>query len=372
VRRPHNNWLLLVGPLLATVFFLIDVNVELGVATGMLYVFLVLITLPRRAQKHTFAAATTGVVLVFVGWYLSPEGGDWFKVMANRVLSIGAILGTALAIALKHEADRALEREQAKRSAVEQELVEQAATLRLGEMATVVAAEVKNPMTGILGALQVLGRRLPEAADEQRVLRLIADRVRALVDWTDELLGYARPAPPALGPVSAMDLATRAVARLRTAEEYASLGMEVDASRDVVLSADGELLERALLHLLRNAAEATKGQGNVRIQVIAERAGWAEVVVLDDGPGLPETLRGEGRRPFIDDDGSGHGLGLPTVERTVVAHGGTLTLECPDSGGTRVSMLLPLYVGEPAAEPSDWTSAPDARTEATVQQREAP
>lgn len=336
-----NRWLFIVGPALAGLCLLLDLLTEQGVAVGVMYVLPVLVTLPRNAQRHTFWAALSAVILIFVGWDLSPEIGESGMAAANRMIAIAAVLSAALAIALKHRADGELDVERERRHRVEQELAERRASAQLGEMATVVANEIKNPMTGILGALQVLGRRLPSESSDIGVIDRITARVRALVSWTDELLGYAAPAPARLATIRAERVLRRSIERLRSADPASEIEIELLGSADMALKADPDLLERALVHLLRNAVEATTGQGRVTVQILLERPGWAEILVTDDGPGFPEELLDDHLRPFISDSGLGVGLGLPTVERTVVAHGGRMTVELPAEGGTRVRLLLP-------------------------------
>jgi signal transduction histidine kinase len=80
-------------------------------------------------------------------------------------------------------------------------LREQAALARLGEMAAVVAHEVKNPLAGIRGSLQVIGGRMPEASRDRAVLRDIVDRIDSLNNIVQDLLVFARPREPKLAPV---------------------------------------------------------------------------------------------------------------------------------------------------------------------------
>ena len=88
-------------------------------------------------------------------------------------------------------------------------LREQAALARLGEMAAVVAHEVKNPLAGIRGALQVIGGRMPETSRDRAVLGDIVDRIDSLNDIVQDLLVFARPRDPSLAPVALVNLLER-------------------------------------------------------------------------------------------------------------------------------------------------------------------
>ena len=118
--------------------------------------------------------------------------------------------------------------------------------------------------------------------------------------------------------------------------------MQVEiADTEVSLEADEEMLQGVFLNLLLNAAQATKGRGTVRVEAHAE-SDEARVVVEDDGPGIPPDVREKLFEPFFTTRHRGTGLGLPIVKRDIEAHGGSVVLECPPEGGTRVTVTLPL------------------------------
>jgi signal transduction histidine kinase len=73
----------------------------------------------------------------------------------------------------------------------------------------------------------------------------------------------------------------------------------------------------------------------------SRKDGWAMIQVRDTGPGIPAEIRDQVFEPFFTTKARGGGLGLPIARRTAELHGGTLTLECPTSGGTIVTMSLP-------------------------------
>src|SRR5205823_3603898 len=89
---------------------------------------------------------------------------------------------------------------------MEQQLREQSALTRLGEMAAVVAHEVKNPLTGIRGAIQVIGGRLPSGSKDVQIIGDIVARIDALNDLMKDLLLFARPPQPRVAPVDVLSL----------------------------------------------------------------------------------------------------------------------------------------------------------------------
>jgi len=219
-------------------------------------------------------------------------------------------------------------------------LREQAALARLGEMAAVVAHEVKNPLAGIRGALQVIGGRMPDTSRDKTIVGDIVSRLDALNAIVHDLLVFARPRDPQLGPVPLADLLESTIALLRRDPAFA--GVEVAVSGDnPVVQADSEQLKTVFQNLVLNAAQATDGSGRVTVS-IARDTQTASVAIADSGPGIPLDVRDRIFEPFFTTKHRGTGLGLPTARRVVERHRGTLDVECPPSGGTLVTVTLPL------------------------------
>jgi PAS domain S-box-containing protein len=225
-------------------------------------------------------------------------------------------------------------------------LREQAALARLGEMAAVVAHEVKNPLAGIRGSLQVIGGRMPGESRDRTVLRDIVDRLDSLNNIVDDLLVFARPREPKFAPVVLHDLLRSTAALLKKDPAHAATHLDV-ADTHVVVRADPEQLQLVIVNLLLNAAQATHDQGHVRVDVSTIDA-VCRIAISDNGPGIPEEVRERIFEPFFTTKHRGTGLGLPTAKRVIERHGGSIDIQCPPTGGTVVTVSLPL---EPKAQP---------------------
>lgn len=222
----------------------------------------------------------------------------------------------------------------------EEKLREQAALARLGEMAAVVAHEVKNPLAAIKGALQIIGGRMPEAGRDRAIVGDIIARVDSLNDIVQDLLIFARPREPQLAPVGLVDLLRSTAILVRRDPAYANLAIDVLGNSPVV-QADVEQLRTVFLNLLLNAAQAAGTNGHIRVQIDADDLS-ATVAISDDGPGIPEAVRSKIFEPFFTTRHRGTGLGLPTARRFVERHHGTMDVESPPAGGTVVTVRLPV------------------------------
>ena len=221
----------------------------------------------------------------------------------------------------------------------EERLREQAALARLGEMAAVVAHEVKNPLAGIRGALQVIGGRMNETSREKAIIGDIVARLDSLNEIVQDLLVFARPREPKLARVPLAEVLEGTAALLRRDAAHAGVDVQITGERPTIV-ADAEQLQIAFLNLLLNAAHAAAG-GTVRIHIV-QRDGTCAVTIADQGPGIPAEVRDRIFEPFFTTKHRGTGLGLPTAKRVIERHHGTIVLECPPGGGTVVRVELPV------------------------------
>jgi PAS domain S-box-containing protein len=231
----------------------------------------------------------------------------------------------------------------------EERLREQSALARLGEMAAVVAHEVRNPLAGIRGALQVISTRFPAGATEVRIMGDVVARIDSLSGTLDDLLMFARPREPKMVPLAVDAFLADVATWLKQDKSMGNVQVDVDAA-GAVICADSEQLRLVLTNLLLNAAQAMECRGRIRLSAHVEGR-RCEMIVHDSGPGMPEEVRARAFEPFYTTKTRGTGLGLPTVKRIVEAHHGTIAVECPDSGGTLVRILLPASAADGGTSP---------------------
>lgn len=226
------------------------------------------------------------------------------------------------------------------RVALETRLREQQALAHLGEMAAVIAHEVKNPLAGIRGAVQVIGGRLPADSMDRQMMKEIVARIDSLDAMMKDLLLFARPPKPKRLPVDVVPLVQATAELLKRDEEAKQLEIDVRGAAPPV-AADPEMLKMVVQNLLINSMHAMQGRG--RIQVAVEKQDpWLRIAVADDGPGIPPDVRDKIFIPFFTTKARGTGLGLPTAKRFVEAHDGQITIDTPPTGGTTVTVELPL------------------------------
>jgi two-component system, LuxR family, sensor kinase FixL len=225
------------------------------------------------------------------------------------------------------------------RARVEEQLREQTALARLGEMAAVIAHEVKNPLAGVRGAIQVIGTRLPPAGKDAAIVKEIITRIDALNDLMKDLLLFARPPQPKPSPVS-LSLLVTTIADLLTGDPaFKGIRVQIDGSAPLV-EADADLLKIVFENLLVNGAQAMQGHGTIHVSLTGSDEA-CHIGFTDSGPGIPADVREKIFTPFFTTKARGTGLGLPTAKRLVEAHHGHISLASPADGGTTVTIHLP-------------------------------
>jgi two-component system sensor kinase FixL len=227
-----------------------------------------------------------------------------------------------------------------RRTELEEQLREATALARLGEMAAVIAHEVKNPLAAVRGAVQVIGSRLPAKTSDAAIVTEVLARIDGLNDLIQDLLVFARPPAPKPQRVDLQALLGSVIALLKRDPALADLDISVAGEVPHAL-ADPNLMKIVLQNLLINAAQAQQGRGRVRVALgRAER--FNAIEIADSGPGIPAEIRAALFRPFKTTKARGTGLGMATAKRLIESQDGQIAVECPEAGGTRITLTIPV------------------------------
>jgi PAS domain S-box-containing protein len=222
---------------------------------------------------------------------------------------------------------------------IEEQLREQTSLARLGEMAAVIAHEVKNPLAGVRGAIQVIGTRLPEGGKDAAMVKEIVSRIDTLNELMKDLLLFARPPQPKPAPIDVATLVATTADLLGSDPALKEVHVTVVGTAPRIM-ADPDLLKIVFVNLLVNGAHAMRGRGTIRVSLTSV-ADACQIAFADEGPGIPLEVRERIFTPFFTTKSRGSGLGLPTAKRLIDAHRGNITIACPPQGGTIVTVELP-------------------------------
>jgi signal transduction histidine kinase len=230
---------------------------------------------------------------------------------------------------------------------LERELAERERLALVGQMAASISHNLKNPLGSMKTILQLQLENPELPASMKQETQMVLDEINRLSAKLNQLLQFSRPglkAGRAAGRCSIEGVAEDVVGVLRHEAESRGIRLElVSSGQKNEVAASGVVANDILSNLVLNALEAVSKGGHVRL-LLEGKDGNCRASVEDDGPGIPEAVRGKILQPFFTTKARGTGLGLAIVARRMEEIGGELSVESPirEERGSRFSVLLPL------------------------------
>src|SRR5215475_10917665 len=212
----------------------------------------------------------------------------------------------------------------------------------LGEMATGLAHEIRNPLAGIAGVIEIIGRDLPSTSPARAVVKDVRQEIARINHIVTDLLQTARPHPPR---VHTSDLNTTVEHAVMLGRQQAlAKSVEIALRKDPSLPEvehDSDQIHQVLLNLLLNALQAIDEPGRITV-TLQRREDTAVVKVADNGRGISPDHLPNIFRPFFTTKGDGTGLGLWLARRIVEDHQGRIDVTSTLGKGTTFTVILPV------------------------------
>ncbi|MEO7329712.1 MAG: ATP-binding protein [Minicystis sp.] len=260
-----------------------------------------------------------------------------------------------------NDRSRALTRANEELRATQDELVRKEQLAAVGELAAVIAHEVRNPLAIIANAVATLRRPQIPVSDRDTLLQILDEETLRLNRLVGDLLRYARPVTIQRQLLSMREIAERAMV-LTQGHEQVSAEL-VEASPAEKIWGDGNLLRQVVENLITNALQAMPSGGLLTLTLQdheQEGVRGVELQIKDTGEGMDTLVRNRALDPFFTTRPAGTGLGLAIVARIIDAHGGQLRIKSAAGAGTVMHVFLPI-AGEPKSVRSPRASDPGER-----------
>ncbi|HEY5487559.1 MAG TPA: ATP-binding protein [Candidatus Limnocylindrales bacterium] len=305
------------------------------------------------------------------------------RILEPSFVNLAQLVANQIGVAMENRTLlTSVQRQLAEVQRVQQQLVQASKLGAVGELAAIVAHEVNNPLTGILGFAELLLSELPEddpRRDEAEVIRTEAVRARTIIK---ALLEFARPRPPQRIPTNLNELARTTLDLQRSRAEKAKVEVIEEYADLPLLEVDADALKQVLLNLLNNSMQAMPHGGQLRVATRAEGEAVA-FVVADTGVGMDAETRSRIFTPFFSTragNAGGTGLGLSVSMRIVEGHHGTIDVESEPGKGAVFTIRLPIARHSPdgSVQASEaearvqevpWDAESDGGAEASLQFR---
>jgi signal transduction histidine kinase len=214
-------------------------------------------------------------------------------------------------------------------------------------LAAGVAHEIGNPLNSLHIHLQLLERkirRLPDSnrLDLQNALEVAKGEIQRLDSIVQQFLGAIRPAQLEVRPENLNALIRESIDFLRPEIDDRGIRVEENLREDLpLLDIDRTQIKQAFFNVIKNAFQAMRAEGVLRIETALEES-WVRISFVDNGGGIPAANMSKIFEPYFTTKAGGSGLGLLIVRRIVREHGGEIDLVSQDGEGLAFSIRLPL------------------------------
>jgi signal transduction histidine kinase len=221
----------------------------------------------------------------------------------------------------------------------------------LGEMAATIAHEVKNPLASIEVMAGLVRRQVADREDLRGLLSDIISEAKMANAIVVEVLEFVRPIRLQMDRTSLLKVVEDAIPLAERKIPRGGTRVELSVPEGLpAIQGDHHQLCQVVTNLLINALEALGGQGSIRISAkmkaaeMAEQPVGVELVMADDGPGIPGDIADRVFDPFFTTKPQGSGLGLAIVRKIVDAHDGRIDVTTSAGQGTAFTVTLPVGV----------------------------
>jgi len=239
-------------------------------------------------------------------------------------------------------------RQQSERIIVIEEQLRRAEKLStLGEMAAVLAHEIRNPLGSIRGTAEILKDDYKSENPKYEFIEIQIRETERLNRVVEDFLRMARQRPADMRPCPVQDELDMISTLVSNDARERQITLELQAPLfPITIQADGEKLRQAFLNITINALQATPPGGSVVITTTVHKTTTCEIRFRDTGPGIDAATIEKIFEPFFTTKPDGTGLGLAITRKIIESHGGTLMVESSVGQGTAVIVRLPI---QPAA-----------------------
>ncbi|MFZ0134162.1 MAG: ATP-binding protein [Desulfobacterales bacterium] len=299
---------------------------------------------PLRAEQLPSRISGPVLGVIEIVQDLSDEYKSIFKYQVYVVTTSALVMLVLLLILIfvVKRGEGIIEQRAQERLRLKEQLNRAAHLSALGEMAAVISHEIRNPLGIIRSSAELLKKKMAGIDSSNAIPDIVIEESSRLNNIITDFLKYARPRPPRLAPCRIEDVLEKNLVFLSSQLEEKGYSVQKNIADNLpAVTADADMLYQAFLNIFINALQAMPGGGRIFLEVHA-RPEAIEVVITDEGGGVPQEILEKVWDPFFTTKDKGTGLGLGIVKNIVDAHGGEIFIDNASDKGARFIIRLPL------------------------------
>ncbi|MBF0275984.1 MAG: GHKL domain-containing protein, partial [Nitrospinae bacterium] len=250
-----------------------------------------------------------------------------------------------------HKKNKQLEKIAQERDQASKELEESVEIIKeherlagIGEFSAVVAHEVRNPLYGMLGAVEIIEKKIDKKDKAFFCINTLKKEIERLKRLTSDFLLYASPKKHENERLDIVEIIKNRIEMTSKTEKRSEIQFSFQGNENAIfIDGNKDSLEQVIHNILNNASEAMINRISPTITVTFEKnEGLVKILLEDNGKGMDEKTSQEVFKPFFSQSDNGTGLGLSISKRIIEEHGGTISLHSKPNKGTTVEITLPL------------------------------
>ncbi|BAB05639.1 two-component sensor histidine kinase [Halalkalibacterium halodurans C-125] len=234
---------------------------------------------------------------------------------------------------------------------LEQQVIQNEKFSAIGRLSAGLAHEIRNPLTPIIGFVNLLKNESHLDEKAKQYLRIMSDELERVRKLVNDFVIVSKPEPPELKKTSLHTLVEQVIRFMESQGSLHNVQMEVNHSIDETdeLLVDASQMKQVLINLLTNAMDAMERGGTIRVETGKDLGnGMFSIKVQDEGCGMSEDQLNQLFNPFFTTKDDGLGLGLSICYRIIKNHGGTINVVSQQGEGSTFEILLPVKEGREA------------------------
>jgi hypothetical protein len=217
----------------------------------------------------------------------------------------------------------------------------------IGELAAGLAHEIRNPIAGMKGALEIINQKMDESNPNKEIFIEILLQIEKINNIIQDLLSYAKPKEMSVGFVNPNECVKNAV-KLATPQinnkdiHFRFRGLE----NGTYAWMDADKIQEVMLNLMLNSISAIDKKGHITIDLRERNKRGLEIIFSDNGKGMKKEILPQIFNPFFTSKKRGTGLGLSICKKIITAHKGSIEVKSQEREGTTFTIRLPVFQPE--------------------------